>query len=121
MTKVTKFLPFLTIVIFLFVSEANSQIRTGGYANVAVTREDVAAAANFAVEKQSQNQEISISLESIEKAEIQTVAGTNYRLCLKVYSTIEDENSETMTVKVIVFRNLQGDYSLTSWTEEDCP
>lgn len=98
-----------------------SQIRTGGYKAVAVDDAGVTAAANFAVEKKGEEQEITISLESVEKAESQTVAGINYRLCLKVSSTNTDgEKSEVITVQVVVFRNLQNEYSLTSWSDEGC-
>ena len=48
-------------------------------------------------------------------------AGTNYRLCLKVTTSGEaNEADVTITVKVVVYRNLKGVFSLTSWVEEDC-
>ena len=66
-------------------------------------------------------QEVKISLESIEKAESQTVAGINYRICIKVSSTNADgEKSDSVIVQVVVFRNLQGEYALTSWSDEEC-
>lgn len=103
------------------ISTASAQIKTGGYKIVEVTNDDVVSAANFAVEKQSEEQEVSISLDSIEKAETQTVAGINYRLCLKVSSTNADgERSEPVSIQVVVHKNLQGDFSLKSWIDEDC-
>ena len=49
------------------------------------------------------------------------MAGINYRLCLKVSYQKQGEDAETTEfVKVVVFRSLQKEYSLTSWTEEEC-
>jgi hypothetical protein len=54
-------------------------------------------------------------------AESQTVAGINYRLCLKVgYHKEDDDVDTTEFVRTVVYRNLQKEYSLTSWAQEDC-
>jgi hypothetical protein len=90
--------------------------RVGGYKEAATDDAEVVAAANFAVGEEGRKAETSITLASIEHAEIQVVAGINYRLCLKV-ATGDDEPSD---VKVVVYRNLQKAYSLTSWVEESC-
>ena len=108
-------------IVFASSTAVFSQIKTGGYKAIAVDDDGVKTAANFAVEKKSEEQEVTISLESIEKAESQTVAGINYRLCLKVSSTNADgEKSESISIQVVVFRNLQNEYSLKSWVDEDC-
>lgn len=108
-------------IVFTSSTAVFSQIKTGGYKVVAIDDEGVTATANFAVEKKSEEQEIKISLESIEKAESQTVAGINYRLCLKVSATnAEGAKSESISIQVVVFRNLQNEYSLKSWVDEDC-
>jgi hypothetical protein len=86
----------------------------GGYRTASTTDERVVAAAEYAVAKKSEEQE-GLTLDVIEKAETQTVAGINYRLCLKV--SLDDEKQE---VKAVVYQNLQRDYSLTSWVVEDC-
>ena len=100
---------------------AASAQRLGGYQSVAKDDEDVAAAAEFAVKEQSHKQEMTYKLVSVEKAERQTVAGTNFRLCLKVgYHKQDDDMDTTEFVKVVVFRNLQQEFSLTSWAQEDC-
>lgn len=93
----------------------------GGYNEAAVDNSEVVEAAEFAVEEQGRKQEMMVSLVSIERAETQVVAGKNFRLCLKVTLKAEgeDEESEQM-VKVVVNRNLQKVYSLTSWAEEEC-
>jgi hypothetical protein len=89
----------------------------GGYKVVATDNPEVVAAAEFAVGEQGEKQESTISLVSIERAESQVVAGINYRLCLKVSTESEEEPQD---VKVVVHRNLQKQYSLTSWEEESC-
>jgi hypothetical protein len=95
--------------------------RTGGYKEVATDDEQVMAAAEFAVTEQGKKQEMTYNLVSVEHAEQQVVAGINYRLCLKVGYHKEDDDADTTEfVRVVVYRNLQRAYSLTSWTKEDC-
>lgn len=99
------------------VNLAGAQIRTGGYKEISRDNPDVEAAANFAVAEQGRKEETSFTLVSIEHAESQVVAGVNYRLCLKVST---DSDDEPQGVKVVVYRNLKKEYSLTSWEEADC-
>jgi hypothetical protein len=100
---------------------ATSAQRTGGYREIDKADEAAATAADFAVKAQSEKKEITYKLVSIEQAETQTVAGINYRLCLKVgYRKQDDEADTTESVRVVVYRNLQNQYSLTSWIEEKC-
>jgi hypothetical protein len=95
--------------------------RTGGYREIDKTDEAAATAAEFAVKEESQKKEMTYKLVSIEHAESQTVAGINYRLCLKIgYHKQDDDVDTTEFVRVVVYRNLQNQYSLTSWTEENC-
>ena len=95
--------------------------RTGGYKEVAKDDEGVVAAAEFAVSEQGKKQEMTYKLVSVEHAEQQVVAGINYRLCLKVgYRKQDDDVDTTEFYRVVVYRNLQRAYSLTSWTQEDC-
>ena len=95
--------------------------RLGGYREIDKADEGAAAAAEFAVKTESEKKEMTYKLVSIEHAESQTVAGINYRLCLKVgYHKQDDDGDTTEFVRVVVFRNLQNQYSLTSWTEENC-
>lgn len=100
---------------------ATSAQRLGGYREIDKADEGAAAAAEFAVKAQSEKQEMTYKLMSIEHAESQTVAGINYRLCLKVgYHKQDDDVDTTELIRVVVYRNLQNQYSLTSWTEEKC-
>ena len=58
---------------------------------------------------------------SVEHAERQSAAGSNFRMCLKVgYHKEDDDVDTTEFVRTVVYRNLQKEYSLTSWTQEDC-
>jgi hypothetical protein len=114
------FLPIALAAILVLMFTASAQ-KVGGYKTIAKTDAGARAAAEFAVDAQAERKNLTIELVSIEKAESQVVAGTNYRLCLKITTSgAEDEADVTITVRVIVFRNLKGVYSLTSWLDEDC-
>lgn len=95
--------------------------KTGGFREIDNADEGAVAAAEFAVKDQSEKKEMTYKLVSVEKAETQVVAGINYRLCLKVgYHKQDDDTDTTEFVRVVVFRSLQREYSLTSWTQENC-
>ena len=105
----------------VFTSVVVSGQRTGGYRQIDKADEGAKAAAEFAVKAESEKKEMTYKLVSVEHAETQTVAGINYRLCLKIgYRKQDDDVDTTEFVRVIVYRNLQNQYSLTSWTEENC-
>lgn len=92
----------------------------GGYKPAAKDNEEVVAAAEFAVDEQSKKG-TTYKLVSVERAERQSVAGTNFRMCLKVgYHKEDDDVDATEFVKVVVNRNLQQEFSLISWAQEDC-
>ena len=108
-------------VIALSCAAIVSAQRTGGYREIDKTDEGAVAAAEFAVKDQSEKKEITYKLVEIEHAESQVVAGINYRLCLKIgYHKADDDVDATEFVRVVVYRSLQNQYSLTSWTEENC-
>lgn len=93
----------------------------GGYKAIATDAPDVVSAAEFAVGEQGRKVDSTIKLIAVEGAERQTVAGANYRLCLKVEIQDEVNNVDaTLGVRVIVFRSLKNEYSLKIWEEEDC-
>jgi hypothetical protein len=111
---------FLALCIGLSGLVTSAQ-RTGGYREIDKADEGAATAAEFAVKAQSEKKEMTYKLVSVEHAETQTVAGINYRLCLKVgYHKQDDDVDATEFVRVVVYRSLQNQYSLTSWTEENC-
>lgn len=94
----------------------------GGYKEVAADDPEVQAAAEFAVTEQGRKQNATIKLTSVEHAERQVVAGTNYRLCIKVEINDAGEDVEVVNqdIKVVVYRDLKKAYSLKSWEEADC-
>ena len=111
----------IAVVVALFGAVMVLAQKTGGYREIDKADEGAAAAAEFAVRDQSEKKELSYKLVSVEKAETQVVAGINYRLCLKVsYHKQEEDEDATEFVQVVVFRSLQKEFSLTSWTEEAC-
>jgi Cystatin domain len=107
--------------LLLILASAASAQKVGGYKAISKTDAGARAAAEFAVDAQAERKNLTIELNAVEKAESQVVAGTNYRLCLKITTSgAEDEADVIITVRVIVYRNLKGVLSLTSWMEEDC-
>jgi len=107
---------FAVMMLFLGVS-AHAQRILGGYQSVATDDEQVTAAADFAVSNRVENntEQEGMELVSIDKAERQTVQGTNYRLCLTV-----SLDGESQQVEAIVFVSLKNEYSLKSWMVKDC-
>ena len=87
----------------------NAQV-LGGYKAIASDDAEAAEAADFAVSKRAEEQE-GLSLSSVEKAERQSVQGTNFRLCLQV-----ELDGESQFVSTVVYRSLQGDFTLKSWS-----
>jgi hypothetical protein len=93
----------------------------GGYRPAAKDEGEVVAAAEFAVDEQSKKQGMTYKLVSVERAERQSAAGANFRMCLKVgYHKEDDDVDATEFVKVVVHRNLQQEHSLMNWAQEDC-
>jgi Aspartic acid proteinase inhibitor len=111
----------LIVIAIAFGCAAVAAQRLGGYREIDKADQGATTAAEFAIKEHSEQKELTYKLVAIEKAESQTVAGINYRLCLKVgYHKQDDDVDATEFVRVIVNRNLQNQYSLTSWTEENC-
>lgn len=103
------------------VSMVSAQRITGGYKTIPPETAEVQSAAEFAVADQGRQTDTTIKLISVEHAERQSAAGTNYRLCLKVETHDDAEDTDTtQVVKVVVRTNLKGENSLTSWEEENC-
>jgi cystatin-C len=100
----------------------NRAPRVGGYKPVAKDDPGVLEAAERALSQRGEKEGVSLKLVSVEHAERQIVAGTNYRLCLKIAieNDEDDDSAETQDVKVLVFRSLQNEYSLKSWEAEEC-
>lgn len=93
----------------------------GGSSKVSPTSADVVEAAEFAIgEARKKEEQTKIELVSVQTAERQVVAGTLYKLCMKV--KIDDEDQD---IKVVVFRALPkngeaAELELQSWDHEAC-
>jgi hypothetical protein len=81
----------------------------------------VVEAAEFAIgEARKKEEQTKIELVKVQSAEKQVVAGTLYKLCMKV--NIDDEEQD---IKVVVFRALPkngeaSELELQSWDHESC-
>ena len=111
------FAAFAVVLTFVFAASAQ---KVGGYKEISKDDARARAAAAFAVSTAGERDELEIELLSIREAGRQTVAGANFRLCLKVSAGAEDEAGEIMTVLAVVFQDLKGAYRLSSWKQEDC-
>ncbi|HEY0319825.1 MAG TPA: hypothetical protein VGC66_02525 [Pyrinomonadaceae bacterium] len=82
----------------------------GGYAKTSATSQEVVSAARFAAREQAVKDSAIIFVDSVKSAEVQVVAGLNYRLSMRVvvYNKPED-------VIAVVYKNLKREYSLSSW------
>src|SRR6266446_2894695 len=77
----------------------------GGYRDASKTDLAVLSAASFAIKQERRKLGRHLSLISIERAEVQVVAGLNYRLCLKVKI-----NGKTREATAVVYKNLKQKY-----------
>lgn len=84
---------------------------TGGWSLTRPDERQVQEAAASAVAQQSATAAIPLRLLAIESAEQQIVAGTNYRLGLRV-----SEKGRERSALAIVWSRLDGSQQLTSWT-----
>ncbi|MFT3743518.1 MAG: cystatin domain-containing protein [Pyrinomonadaceae bacterium] len=104
-------------------SQANAQGRPilGGYKEIPKTNANAKKAALWAVSAEAKRSEKEIEFISVVKAEQQTVAGTNFRMCLKVSdSGAEGQDAAEVFVKVVVNLDLKNNYKLLSWEASDC-
>ncbi len=69
------------------------------------------SAAKFAVKQENRR----LSLASIERAESQIVAGTNYKICMKVIN-----NGKIEDVTAVVSMNPKNKFSLIGWQKGVC-
>ncbi len=94
----------LLLIVLLFASMPilHAQI-PGGFSKSSASDEEVLSAAKFAVSKH----DAKLTLQSIEEAEAQVVAGMNYKLKLTT--------SDGRKAAVVVWRKLDGGHELTSW------
>lgn len=115
LNKRTAVLVSALAVVFTFASASFAQM-VGGYKVVAKTDAGAVAAAEFAVEAQSEKTGSEISLEDIVKAERQVVQGSNYRLCLEVST----DGGDTTYVQANVYVDLKNNRKLSKWADSTC-
>ncbi len=116
-------LTFLLVSIFAFSGFLTivSAQTVGGFREIAKNDVGALAAAKFAIAKKAKDNESKIVLISVEKAESQLVAGTNFRMCLIIEVEEKGENVRTdRQVLVQVYRNLKNVYTLSRWEEKEC-
>lgn len=102
-------------VILTFASASFAQM-VGGYKVISKSDAAAVAAADFAIEAQSEKSEKSYELTDLVKAERQVVQGSNYRLCLEVSA----DGSDTFYVQALVYVDLKGNKKLSSWADSSC-
>jgi hypothetical protein len=98
-------------VAFVEASARQTPPLAGGYGEASVGERRVLEAARFAVREESRRERRRVSLVAVRRAEQQVVAGMNYRLRLSVRTV----GGRARDVRAVVYRNLNGVYSLTSW------
>lgn len=106
--------------VFFVCAGAVSAQMVGGYKAAPVDNEMVVAAAEFAVSNYSENNEVSLILLDIHKAERQTVQGANYRLCIEVGLADEGNEDVSQFVQIVVYQDLKRNYKLTKWEPDAC-
>ena len=96
---------------------AQSDDEAGGYVKASVNDAKVKAAANYAVSVKAKERNEKLTLQAIKKAETQVVAGINYHLCMAI--SVPQNNGEILYIDAVIYQNLQGQYKLTSWEEDE--
>ena len=86
----------------------------GGYGDVSKKDATVVDAASFAIDKQAEK-DATVEMISVERAERQIVAGSNYRLCIAY-----NASGKRQEATAVVYHNLQDEFALTSWTPGKC-
>ncbi len=119
-----KIFTLLAVIFMIGAATVNNQaqIKVGGYKKIAVSDAGVVSAAEFAAQSQGETEGAEISIQSIETAEKQTVAGANYKLCVEVFRLDDGADVEVREfIQTVVFLNLKKQMTVKSWEEvETC-
>jgi hypothetical protein len=91
---------------------AQNEPLAGGYGQASVRDPEVVAAARFAAREQGRKEGGLFWIDAIQSAEVQVVAGLNYKLSMIVTGI---DNRRARYVTAVVYKNLKREYSLTSW------
>ncbi len=95
-------------------------IMVGGFKAVSVTDKNIISAANFALNKIGEAEEMDLKMGSILKAEQQVVQGMNYKILFKSIS-IEDGEEYELCLSAKVYRSLKNIYTLSNYEPLECP
>ncbi len=87
----------------------------GGYFAASAKSNEVVKAAKFAVRHTDGVDADKYSYKKVLSAEWQVVAGMNYRMCVRF-----KKNGVYTTAMTVVYRDLNGAYSLTGWELAEC-
>jgi len=109
------FLLMLAFGINATISAQDTGQITGGYGDTSVADKDVKSAAAFAVKTRTRQSGKSVALVKVVKAEVQVVAGLNYRICMKVR-----QGGKTQTVTAVVYKDLSNRRQLSRWKSGGC-
>jgi hypothetical protein len=104
----------LYFVVFALAPETPAQT-PGGYRLFPNDDSESMAAAKFAVREEGQKLAKTVVFTSMVYAQRQVASGTNYKLCMKVKVNGTSKRAET-----VVNRDLQKQYTLTSWKWGEC-
>lgn len=119
MKKHIIFCSFVSLFVFgIFAAESrvSAQEMTGGYGDASVLDKDVRKAANVAIASRSRSTGKTLTLVKIVKAEVQVVAGLNYRVCMSV----REGRKRAKTVTAVVYKDLNNRRSLSRWKTGGC-
>lgn len=108
-------LRFLLFVLIFPIAVGAFGQTPGGYRLVPNDDPESLAAAKFAIREEGQKLSKSIVFSSMVYAQQQIASGTNHKLCMKVKVNGTSKRAET-----VIYRNLQKQYSLTSWIWGQC-
>jgi hypothetical protein len=107
---------FVLVGCFILSAASNASAQmTGAYGLAEKNDLQIKAAANFAVRAEGKRVRHSVTLLSINKAEQQVVAGMNYKVCMRVR-----DGRKNRWATAVVYRDLRGKRSLTSWDWGNC-
>jgi hypothetical protein len=118
-STLVKFAIMIAVMVGVYAvgSSVAAQI-TGGYGDLPADDKEVVRAVAFAVKAESSKSHTKVTLTRIEKAEVQVVAGLNYRVCMTV--AIGRRKPASTKVTAVVYKNLKNKMSLSRWERGEC-
>ena len=97
----------------LFAFSLTALAQVGGWSKAEVDDPEVVAAAKFALRETQKTTDSKLTLTKIVSAKQQLVAGMNYAVTLQVAAGGDEPIQRE--AEAVVYKNLDDEYSLTSW------